>query len=82
MVAARAISEQGGATGRLMGDVVLFSQAGKPALARPRDDARATAQILFFTGVRYERMSDCAPTASRPPASDGGVRGKRKRKRG
>lgn len=44
----------------------------------------ATAQIVFFTGVRYQRMSEAEPvkTSDRQPGSEGGEGGKRKRKRG
>jgi hypothetical protein len=63
-----------------MGDVILFSQRRKPALPA-RAAEFATAEIMFFTGVRYQRMSESAPTPTSDdrPSSQGG---KRKRKRG
>jgi hypothetical protein len=56
-----------------MGDVILFRQRKHPA--PPRSNNERTGQILFFTGVRYQRME--APDLR--PTSEGG---KRKRKRG
>jgi hypothetical protein len=49
------------------------SQANAP----PREGGQP-AQILFFTGVRYQRMHEPAPDG-RSPSRDGG---KRRRKRG
>jgi hypothetical protein len=63
-----------------MGDVIAFQPTRKPSRARERD--RGTAAILFFTGVRYQRMSDLAPTHDGQPSSEDRVGGKRRRKRG
>jgi hypothetical protein len=69
--------------GRHMGDVILFSP--KRQSARRRDGEGTSAQIMFFTGVRYQRMSDAAcaeATGGTPLSEGGGMGGKRKRKRG
>ncbi len=78
---ARANSGQAGATGCQMGDVILLTQRKRAAAARLSEGEGATAQIVFFTGVRYQRMSEAAPaeTSGCGPRSEGG---KRKRKRG
>ena len=62
-----------------MGQVIAFPQPTR-ANAPPREPG-ASAQILFFTGVRYQRMSDPAPGEhdGRSPHRDGS---KRRRKRG
>lgn len=62
-----------------MGLVIAFPQPTK-ANAPPREDGKP-AQILFYTGVRYQRMSDPAPGEhdGRSPTREGG---KRRRKRG
>ena len=72
---------QAGATGCQMGDVILLPQRRKSAATRVSGREGATAQIVFFTGVRYQRMSEAAPaeTSGCGPRSEGG---KRKRKRG
>ncbi len=55
-----------------MGLVIVFPKQAK-ANAPPRADGRA-AQILFFTGVRYQRMSEPNPEEDdgRSPTRDGG----------
>lgn len=62
-----------------MGEVIFFRRSERPA--RPRGTQAATAQILFFTGVRYERMTDAPRTNNKRP-SVGGLGAKRRRKRG
>jgi hypothetical protein len=57
-----------------VGKLVQFEQRGK-AGAAPRDARATEAEILIFTGVRYERQASTKPT--KPTASSGG-----KRKRG
>ena len=71
---------QAGATGCQMGDVILLPQRKRTAAG----GGGATAQIVFFTGVRYQRMGETAPAeaSGRGPRSEGGEGGKRKRKRG
>lgn len=67
-----------------MADVILFSPRRQPASTRPSDPETASAQIMFFTGVRYQRMTEAASLdggGGRPTTAGGGV-GKRKRKRG
>jgi hypothetical protein len=78
---ARANSGQADATGCQMGDVILLTQRKRTAAAGISAGQGATAQIVFFTGVRYQRMSEAesAETSGQGPRSEGG---KRKRKRG
>jgi hypothetical protein len=63
-----------------MGDVILFSLRRQPA-SPARAPEGASAEIMFFTGVRYQPMSEIAtkPTSDDRPSAQGG---KRKRKRG
>jgi len=67
-----------------MGELLLFrpvgGQHGKDQAARGEP-----ARILFFTGVRYQRMEPAAAAAdsdtSAPPSGVGGAgRGRRKRR--
>lgn len=57
-----------------MGKLVQFERRGKGG-AGARAERAAGAEILIFTGVRYERQDDAKPT--KPTASSTG--GKRKR---
>jgi hypothetical protein len=65
-----------------MGDLVVFrprSNAAPDAWAQSRFES---AEIVFFTGVRYERL-EAPPEAKRPPPKgglDGTGRGKRKKR--
>ena len=68
-----------------MSEIILF----RPREGKARDGrASATgsgAQIMFFTGVRYERMAETAPffkdgDSGAPPA--GGLGGGRRSRRG
>jgi len=62
-----------------MGDVILFSTRRQTGATRRRSGESVEAQIMFFTGVRYQRMPDVATeTTDGRPTSAGG---KRKRKR-
>jgi hypothetical protein len=61
------------ATETKLGNLVQFERRKEPESDRPAPTAEA--EILIFTGVRYERQTDAAPT--KPTASSGG-----KRKRG
>ena len=45
-----------------MGDLVSMTPSTNPSRFRPRP-AGETAEILFFTGVRYYRMPDAVPVA-------------------
>jgi hypothetical protein len=78
---ARTNSGQLRVMGRVMGDVILFAPRRQSEAARRRDGESVGAQIMFFTGVRYQRMSEPAviATGDGRPTSAGG---KRKRKRG
>ncbi len=66
-----------------MGDVVQLPPTKRRSSLAASGDGHM-AQILFFTGVRYQRMPEVVSTdsdgAGVPPHS--GVSGKRKRKRG
>ncbi|HVY51128.1 MAG TPA: hypothetical protein VHA07_06150 [Devosia sp.] len=54
-----------------MGKLVQFEKRGKGRLtARP--DPPASAEILIFTGVRYERQGSTVPP--KPTTSSGGKR--------
>jgi hypothetical protein len=81
MALARAKSGHWRAMGQVMGDLILLSPRRQSGAARRRDGESAEAQIMFFTGVRYQRMSEPATTETNGgrPTSAGG---KRKRKRG
>ena len=65
-----------------MGDLILFRPAGE---ARPGAPPSGGAEIVFFTGVRYERARE-APDAARPPdlprAGGKGRIGRNRRRRG
>jgi hypothetical protein len=67
-----------------MGDLIQLAQRKRTTAARVSGGEGATAQIVFFTGVRYQRMSETAPveTSGRRPTSTGSEGGKRRRKRG
>ena len=59
-------------TGAALNNVIHFRSANSPR--RMASDDRGAAQILFFTGVRYQRWSEDAD----PPAHRaGGARRKR-----
>lgn len=57
-----------------MGKLVQFEGRGRSSRVE-KSDPTAKAEILIFTGVRYERQTGVTPT--KPTASSGG-----KRKRG
>ncbi len=57
-----------------MGKLVQFESRGKGGTGA-RENRTIEAEILIFTGVRYERQTGVSPT--KPPASSSG--GKRKR---
>jgi hypothetical protein len=68
-----------------MGDLVMF----RPALSTATQRAKALqrpegAKILFFTGVRYQRVEPLTSTSLTQPPPAGGLsgagRGKRKRR--
>jgi hypothetical protein len=58
----------------IVGKLVQFERRGKGGTGA-RTDRATEAEILIFTGVRYERQTGATPT--KPTASSGG-----KRKRG
>jgi hypothetical protein len=65
-----------------MGDLVMFrpSSNATPRVGAPRREE--DAEIMFFTGVRYERFEP-GPKAERTPPKgglDGAGRGKRKKR--
>ncbi len=64
--------------GSAMGDVILFRLRTGQTRKNSDSAARAGAEIVFFTGVRYARMPEALPTPGAgdlgaPPA--GGVGG-------
>lgn len=65
-----------------MGDLVMFRPASRaPRLEAPQGSQGA--EIVFFTGVRYERCAASNAEATQPPPEgglDGTGRGKRKRR--
>jgi hypothetical protein len=63
-----------------MGDVVQLPRA-KRRIGLAADGDGQRAQILFFTGVRYQRMPEIVSTDS-DGAGAPSHNGKRKRKRG
>ena len=65
-----------------MGDIVYFHPT--PPKRRDVNVADARGEILLFTGVRYQRMAEPAPAPfdGEGAPSEGGLRGKRRRKRG
>ena len=58
-----------------MGDLILFPMRRTPS----RERRSGEAEILFFTGVRYQRMSEPAPTGASDDRPSQGARRKRKR---
>jgi len=58
-----------------VGKLVQFEQRGKGGTPRQAGAKQAEAEILIFTGVRYERETGSTPP--KPTASSSG--GKRKR---
>jgi len=65
-----------------MSDLIRFQPAKAPGRSAPDDRG---AQILFFTGVRYQRMSEDprapAPQASSAPRQGESGEGDRTRRR-
>ena len=57
-----------------MGKLVQFEWKGKGRSGQ-RPDQSQSAEILMFTGVRYERQSSDAPT--KPTATSSGAKRKR-----
>lgn len=67
-----------------MGDLVMLRPRSNAAPHPEAQQRPEGAQIVFFTGVRYQRLeSTPAPTAKRTPPKgglNGAGRGKRKRR--
>jgi hypothetical protein len=68
-----------------MGDLVMLRPRSNAAPHREAQQRPEGAQIVFFTGVRYERFEPPAPRETRtrtPPKGglSGAGRGKRKRR--
>jgi hypothetical protein len=66
-----------------MGDLIAFRSQRPSGQARP---SGLGAEILFFTGVRYQRMSEEAPSSNAAPqrpqeGGKGGGPGRAKRRR-
>jgi hypothetical protein len=65
-----------------MGDLVMFRPRSKAAPDTGAERQSESAEIVFFTGVRYERL-EAPPEAKRPPPKgglNGAGRGKRKKR--
>ncbi len=58
-----------------MGKLVTFSRRGRNSKAEPTE--RRSAEIVLFTGVRYQR--DDAPQPDKPIGAAAAGRGKRRR---
>ncbi len=58
-----------------MGLVLAFETASRPEPRAPRRiEPSQSAEILFFTGVRYERnVADGSATARQPDAPESGM---------
>lgn len=68
-----------------MGDLVMLRPRSNAAPRLEAQQRSESAQIVFFTGVRYERFEPPQPCATRtrtPPngGMNGAGRGKRKRR--
>ena len=67
-----------------MGDLVMLRPRSNAAPHPQAQQRLEGAQIVFFTGVRYQRLEPApAPTAKRTPPKgglNGAGRGKRKRR--
>lgn len=67
-----------------MGKIIAFPSGDGRPLRRPETSRRAgsEAEILFFLGVRYQRVDDPPiPESTAPLASGGAAARHRKRKR-
>jgi hypothetical protein len=53
-----------GEGGSVMGDLIAFRSQRPSGQARP---SGAGAEILFFTGVRYQRMTEDPPSLNAEP---------------
>jgi hypothetical protein len=60
-----------------MGEIIAFPSTARPAASAPATPGEA--QILFFLGVRYERLDEAAAAPQNRGKAAG--RGPRKRKR-
>ncbi len=69
--------------GLQMADVIVFPSRERQAFLRGDGVDSRTAEIMLFTGVRYQRMADEAPNGAdgRDAPREGGMRGRRRRKR-
>lgn len=50
-----------------MSDVILFAPRLRAVVRAPEAAPREAAQILFFTGVRYERQPEVKPAEAPTP---------------
>ena len=65
-------------TDAIVSNIIPFQRSAKSRAAAPPQAHEG--RILFFTGVRYERMAEPAAAAPDGPHSDdGATRGKRRR---
>ena len=67
-----------------MGDVIQLPARKTQIGINAGNDLSGRAQILFFTGVRYQRMTEYTPneTSGKGAPPEGRVGGRRRRKRG
>ncbi len=67
-----------------MGDLVMFRSRSNAAPGLTAAEQSEGAQIVFFTGVRYERYEPTPAPRIKPPGPKGGLngagRGKRKKR--
>ena len=66
-----------------MGDVIQLPIRKKQDCVWAEKAEISSAQIMLFTGVRYQRMTDFTPpeAGGKGAPTEGGMSGKRKRKR-
>ena len=58
-----------------MGDVLIFSEGARTSRRRSETPAGEPAQILFFTGIRYQRDEQPAVSEMRPSDGPGAPKG-------
>jgi hypothetical protein len=62
-----------------MAEIIEF-RSFDPGRVRKRERPVEDAEILFFTGVRYERASEAVPPIDDPRDTSSGARRSRKRR--
>lgn len=64
-----------------MGDVVDITMRLRPVRERRADAASPSAEIVLFTGVRYERHGPDAGDRPEPPRGEANPPGRRRKRR-